>query len=151
MDKQNQIEEIILVVKEQIANNAVIDFEEDTVSFNGNDFDHIGEQTAEALYNAGYRKIPEGAVVLTKEAYSEFLEMQRLKKMFDGDAVKQTAYTILREIGTTNLLKRGKTFGDLTDEERAALKSYCDRMLRKVKEIAKRYDVKVTADKEDGE
>ena len=65
MDKQ--IEEIILAVKEVIANNATVDFEEDTVSFDGNGFDHIAEQIAEYLSNAGYRKIHENAVVLTEK------------------------------------------------------------------------------------
>lgn len=73
-DREKQIEEIILVVKEKMTDNASIDIVEDLVSFNGNDFDHIAEQTAEALYNAGYRKIPEGAVVLTKEEYEKLFK-----------------------------------------------------------------------------
>ena len=32
---------------------------------------------AEALYNAGYRKIPEGAVVLTREAYNRLFTKAR--------------------------------------------------------------------------
>ena len=53
---KEQIEETILIVKNSIADNAVIVSEDDLVTLDGNDFDHAAAETAEALYNAGYRK-----------------------------------------------------------------------------------------------
>lgn len=37
-------------------------------------------ETAQALYNAGYRKIPEGAVVLTAEQFSDYLTLKSSHK-----------------------------------------------------------------------
>ncbi len=52
---------------------------------------------AERLYNAGYRKIPENAVVLTREEYDEIKQYQsyipELKKAFDK-ICKETAEKI---------------------------------------------------------
>ena len=55
------------------------------------------------LYNAGYRKIPEGAVVLTRE---ELWERDEILKRFETQiaevkARKETAREILKEIGKT--------------------------------------------------
>ena len=48
--------EIILIVKKAIADNAEIDVETDTVTTDCNSCDHIADEVYEALYNAGYRK-----------------------------------------------------------------------------------------------
>ena len=57
MDKQKQINEIADIIFEALNNKGRI--------ANGEGVDIISE----ALYNAGYRKIPENAVVLTREEF----------------------------------------------------------------------------------
>ena len=62
MDKQNQIEEM-----NEIANIMI-----ESLGKNGRVADGDGiDIITEAFYNAGYRKIPENVVVLTKEEYEE--------------------------------------------------------------------------------
>lgn len=65
MNKEKQIEEMILTVKNAVADNAAIDREEDSIMLDGNDLDHAAEQTAEALYETGYRKRSEGEWIPT--------------------------------------------------------------------------------------
>ena len=60
MRKEKQTEEMILAVKNAIANNAEIDLDEEIITLDGNGVDHVAEQIAETLYNAGYRKQSEG-------------------------------------------------------------------------------------------
>lgn len=67
MDKQ-MIEEMAKV----ISGIEILDLRPDTASAN----EVEAGIEAEHLYNAGYRKIPEGAVVLTKEEYSDYLVMK---------------------------------------------------------------------------
>lgn len=55
MNKEQIKDEIILTVKKAIADNAEI-YDEDYISADSNDTDHMAEQVAENLYNAGYRK-----------------------------------------------------------------------------------------------
>jgi len=68
-NKRQVKEEIILAVKNAIYNNADIDVDCDCVQTDGNGVDHIADEVAEALYNAGYRKVGKNAVVLTREEY----------------------------------------------------------------------------------
>ena len=42
------------------------------------------EVLAEALYNAGYRKIPEGAVVLTREEHQKYLAFKIIEPQVRG-------------------------------------------------------------------
>ncbi len=56
MNNKEQIkDEIILTVKKAIGANSYYT-EDDNVLIDSNDIDHIAEQTAEIIYNAGYRK-----------------------------------------------------------------------------------------------
>lgn len=56
MNNKEQIkDEIILTVKKAIGVNSYYT-EDDNFLIDSNDIDHIAEQTAENLYNAGYRK-----------------------------------------------------------------------------------------------
>ena len=46
MSKEKQIEEMILTVKNAVSDNAAIDLDEDIITLDGNDLDHVAEQTA---------------------------------------------------------------------------------------------------------
>ena len=61
MSEEMQIEEMIIAVKKAVADYAAIDYEEDSILLDGNDLDHLATQTAEELYNEGYRKASEVA------------------------------------------------------------------------------------------
>ncbi|MBE5764019.1 MAG: hypothetical protein E7339_00255 [Clostridiales bacterium] len=63
---------------------------------------YISTRQAKTLYNAGYRKIPEGSVVLSKEEYND---LKGLEKHFDDYLIKEiketrkeTTKEILREV-----------------------------------------------------
>ena len=72
MSNKEQIkDEIILTVKKAIGVNSYYT-EDDNVLIDSNDIDHIAEQTAEALYNAGYRKTFTSDLASdTQKAYKE--------------------------------------------------------------------------------
>ena len=76
MDKQKQIEEMA----KALLNFGMATYPTGDSAFTEtklrDSFYHVFLTYAEHLYNAGYRKIPEGAVVLTGEEYSDYLEMQ---------------------------------------------------------------------------
>jgi hypothetical protein len=63
MDKQKQIDEMARILTLCPRNTCV-----------GCGMECIDYRMAKAIYNADYRKIPEGAVVLTKERYIEMLD-----------------------------------------------------------------------------
>lgn len=101
MNKEQQKDEIILAVKQAFNDNAEpTPFVREYIELDGNDIDHIAEQTAETLYNAGYRKIPETAVVISGEDRDEEMracneeraeleaEIERLEKVIkDKDEI----------------------------------------------------------------
>lgn len=70
MDKQKQIEEMAEVIENTEWDLYFKDFED---GLNMKEWSII---QAQSLYNAGYRKIPEGGLVLTRE---EFEKLQALK------------------------------------------------------------------------
>lgn len=87
MDKQKEIEEMAhnLCLKELYCE----DCERDGVC--------LAYSTATIIYNAGYRKIPEGAVVLTREEYGA-ISLERATDMLasiQAQARKETAKEIL--------------------------------------------------------
>lgn len=88
MDKKKQIEGISKVIRPILENRIDIGFIPD-----------LDKPIAEEIYNAGYRKIPDGSVVLTKEKYMELtLAKQSIFKMLDEidtKARKETAREIL--------------------------------------------------------
>lgn len=88
MNKQEQIEEMAeAVVCAAIVSNAKID---DKVAIHLREF-------VENLYDAGYRKIPENAVVLTKEEYID-LSRNYVREQIEK-ARKETAKEILLLLG----------------------------------------------------
>ena len=58
MNKEQQKDELILIVKKAINANTEQHFaDDDTVYIDGNDVDHIAEQVADEVYAAGYQKV----------------------------------------------------------------------------------------------
>lgn len=108
--------------KKQIEEMAVLIFEASPIP----SMWHVDAQKlSKALYNAGYRKIPDGAVVLTIEEVEEFrrdsAQVRFLKKRIQDDARKETAREILDMFDDRNII----TWDDLK------------------KQIAQRYGVEV--------
>lgn len=112
MDK----DEIILMVKKAIANNSLpFEDSDEFVELDGFDVDNIADEVYEALYNAGYRKVPEYAVIIPAEereeeikATNEILaerdglkaEIERLKAVLEikqKQAVKEFAERLKRD------------------------------------------------------
>lgn len=82
MDKQKQIEEMAKVISVNCG-------ECYTCKYRGaiNCVDFL---SAEELYNAGYRKIPEGAVVVSRAEYND---LKGLEKHFDDYLIKEIVAT----------------------------------------------------------
>lgn len=98
----------------------------------------IAYTKAEALYNAGYRKIPENAVVLTEE---EYINLSR--KYFGeqiGMARKETAKEFAEKLKEICVKKR--TFIDIDDDEE---EYYFDGAvtINEIDELLKQYGVEV--------
>lgn len=81
MNKEQQKDEIILSVKKAIGVNSYYT-EADNFLIDSNDVDHIAEQSAEMLYNAGYRKIDENCAVITKAELKEY-KRQAVKEFIE--------------------------------------------------------------------
>lgn len=139
MDKQKQIEEIILVVKKKIADNASIDIDEDLVFFNGNDFDHIAEQVAECLYLKGCRKIPEGAVVLTEEELKEKIDCCDVSMIHHDDDGKRYIEYEKYEDFTDRLGKRIQQLkGQLKQTRKETAEKFAERLKSKLEKFARK-------------
>ncbi|WP_297931082.1 hypothetical protein [uncultured Coprobacter sp.] len=54
--KQEQIEELVYIVKEAIRRNGTYWVHFDYIEMDNNDVDHAAEESAKELYSAGYRK-----------------------------------------------------------------------------------------------
>lgn len=68
MNKEQQKDEIILIVKKAIADNSIpFEDSDEFVELDCSDVDNIADEVYEALYNAGYRKVPEYAVIIPAE------------------------------------------------------------------------------------
>ena len=93
MNKQEQIEEMAVIgcVRNPQAHTAEECSKCDFKQGMCNAYRH-----AEALYNAGYRKIPENAVVLTKEEYID-LSRNYVREQIE-QARKETAKEILSKL-----------------------------------------------------
>ena len=85
MDKQKQIEEMAKVLDEYWGKHNTCPFDKNCPYLGGSvRFTCSDCMRANDIYNAGYRKIPEGAVVLTRERYEALLqEQKRLKEIVD--------------------------------------------------------------------
>lgn len=77
MDKQKQIEEMAKVLESKHLSMCTWDSYND--DFNDN-YPNECKKVATALYNERYRKIPEGAVVLTREEYERYKKQDLFMK-----------------------------------------------------------------------
>lgn len=98
MNKEHQKDEIILAVKEAFSDNAEpMPFVRAYIELDGNDIDHIAEQTAENLYNAGYRKtftsdLASGTQKAFKEGYEKAqVDLEKLSDKYNA-VVKKNAH-----------------------------------------------------------
>ena len=95
MNKEQQKDEVILIVKKAIDANTEQHFvDDDTVYIDGNDVDHIAEQVADEVYATGYRKTSTSDLASdTQKAFKEGYEKAR----------NETAKEILNRINEYNL------------------------------------------------
>ena len=133
MDKQKQIEEMAKVL-------AVNCGECYTCKYHGdvNCIDFLG---AEELYNAGYRKIPENAVVLKREEYGSLVTRPNLHTAIDVFAIrKETAEKFaelaLREIKAISA-KSEHLLEDESVYEDSALENVLEKVKKKITEVCK--------------
>ena len=83
MDKQKQIDEMAKIMCGGCIENELM-----TCSFTHEEIPcDFAKNFAEALYNAGYRKIPENAVVLTRGDYEKLLDVRADVILKDIDKV----------------------------------------------------------------
>ena len=99
MDKQTKIEEKRKHFVEVNEMAKDIELAGKCTSFNNGKIDltlfKTSEEIAETLYHLNYRKIPEGAVVLTRE---EFKAYAFVKEFFDGKSTTITAGELVRAL-----------------------------------------------------
>ena len=96
MDKQKQIEEMAKDLKEEYFNSLV-----NKLSYN---------RFAENLYDLGYRKIPENAVVLTEEEYKRLQRRNEICKTCEEIATEMVKKA--RKETAEKFVERLKTQGD---------------------------------------
>lgn len=132
MNKEQQKDEIILMVKNAIAANSIpFEDSDELVELDGSDVDNIAEEVAEEVYNAGYRKVPEYAVIIPAEereeeikATNEILaerdrlkaEIERLKAeiKYKTEVIRNAVK--INEVGEKELVKiRKQTAKDIAD------------------------------------
>ena len=96
MDKKKQIEEMVKVMENWAYRNGMLWHEGHAISL------------CEALLDAGYRKIPEGAVVLTREEYEQIQDrVELLKENEDiGNALFRSNELCRKLIGDKKKLKQ---------------------------------------------
>lgn len=127
MTKQEQIEEMAKIIDELY-----------------NVYDTTADEIAEGLYNTGYRKIPENAVVLTKE---EYIDLSRNYVTEQIEQVrKETAKEILQRV--VNICEDEEEFQDGTVNTQLepmyfGIANGCNFIKGEVKRLAKEYGVEV--------
>ena len=130
MNKEQQKDEIILAVKEAFNDNAEpTPFVREYIELDGNDIDHIAEQTAENLYNAGWRKTFTSDLASdTQKAFKEGYQ-----KGFDD---RDEEFKIIME-RNEQLLKRNAQLEEKLNEFKKQIDKFIkDREKQAVKEFA---------------
>lgn len=142
MNKQEQIEEMAVIgcVRNPQAHTAEECSKCDFKQGMCNAYRH-----AEALYNAGYRKIPENAVVLTKEEYID-LSRNYVTEQIEKTR-KETAKEILQKMKEKCKELENK-FSHICKSQKECLMETCRyegvlAVKREVYELAKEYGVEV--------
>ena len=136
MTKQEQIEEMVSIMT--ASNNPFVDVPME-----------IMPKVAEALYNAGYRKLPEDSVVLSKEEYEVLKIKEKEKHWFETcmsvwknakiDSSKETADKIFNDI--IQALEERK---DSVKEFYGVAESVgADVAIRAVKNLAKQFGIEI--------
>ena len=69
--------------------------------------------SAETLYNAGYRKIPEGAVVLTREEWEKYQTTQRDWNAIYFDGIEQARKEMARKFARLAKQKIDEVISDI--------------------------------------
>ena len=115
-DKEKQIEEMVSIMA--ASNNPFVDVPVE-----------IMPNVAEALYNAGYRKLPENSIVLSNEEY------ERITKEL---VTEQRATEIAKEYFEKTCNETAEKFLQLA-YDRCLEKSF----IKKVEELAKQFGVEI--------
>lgn len=136
-NKEQQKDEIILIVKKAIADNAEIDVETDTVTTDCNGCDHIAEQVAKEIYNAGNRKVPKYAVILTPEEREEEMKLTN-EILAERDELKAENWRLTEKLRQVLLsidtVKKMNTMCDIDEQRKQAVMAFAE----KVKEHSER-------------
>ena len=105
----------------------------------------LAKETAEMIYNAGYRKIPENAVVLTDEELNEELDTFKCAMIVhDDDGERYVSYDDYKEF-TDRLGKIARQRKVRIEQLEKLLDDRCDRCLEQVrKETAEKFAEKVS-------
>ena len=131
MTKEKQIEEMAMIMCEHNCEEC----RRESIEFYGNSYDEdtqcVFNAGAEALYIAGYRKIQEGSVVVSKNEYEEL----NITGKYFNDALKQARKETVKEI----LFKVESAFAYFDNEDMFSKKA----ILRRVKEATNQYAVEV--------
>lgn len=137
MTKQEQIEEIA-----QIINGST---ELDTIAY------YRCMNIAKTIYNAGYRKIPEDSVVLSREEYKRLLDNAiRVDMEYLDHELAKTRKETAKEIfyRVVNICRKEIDFQDGTINTQLeplyfGIINGCDFVMYEVKRLAKQYSVEV--------
>ena len=134
MEREKMIEEMIRdYYPEEVANSESIRYA----------IQHGGYANIVRLFDLGYRKIPDGAVVMTREEYKGLYEDAMrgsfAKQEYIEKAIKDTRKETAREI-LQILQQKGNFTYDYPDEPHSPIITYSDYILE---EIAKKYGVEV--------
>lgn len=105
--KQEQIEELVYIVKEAIRRNGIYWVHFDYIEMDNNDVDHAAEESAKELYFAGYRK--------ANEVIDKFVE-----RVFEKIRYEYENYPNAMTVGTYHQLR--KEIKELADEMREEVK-----------------------------
>ncbi len=100
------------------------------------------EKIIDLLIKYSFRRIDDYSAHYTFDEINMEHFINELLAMFEQEK-KEQARGIIRKVGTTNLLKKGQLFGDLTEQEKEALKVYADRIGKVLKDLAKEYGVEL--------
>ena len=119
MDKQKQIEEMARIIAFDLCPNrhAHAKWGEEAKCYSDNNFAECTKikNVVDKLYNAGYRKIPENAVVLTREEKQEY---ENLVKLFFYDKpIKNRVYEFIKDTKDQVRKETAEKFAERLKEE----------------------------------
>lgn len=126
MNKEQIKDEIILTVKKAIADNAEI-YDEDYISADSNDTDHMAEQVAENLYNAGYRKTFTSDLASdTQKAYKEGYIKGIEERKAENERLTERLKQVLLSIDT---VKEMNAMCNINEQRKQAVKEFAEMLI----------------------